>query len=76
MNNEPRLNFADKYGQTDKELATALGEDETDSGFSELMINLGYFWSELYERWFLKTNSAYTKEEQELADYLYNLKFK
>lgn len=62
--------FADEHGQTDSELATSLGEDETDPGFSELAIGLDYIWIPKHHVWVAENNALYDKRDDAVIEYI------
>ena len=62
--------FAEYHGQGDKEIATNLGFDETDAGFSELMIGLDFIWIEKYEVWIAENSSLYDKRDEAVIEYI------
>jgi len=63
-------NFCNLWGQSDEEVATNLGFDEKDPGFSELMIGHDYIWVEKYNVWIPENNSFYTEEDDEMVQYI------
>lgn len=63
-------NFCNLWGQSDEEVATNLGFDEKDPGFSELMIGHDYIWVEKYNVWVPENNSFYTDEDDEMIQYI------
>ena len=69
--------FIDIYGSEDAELADIEGieysSEEDLSAFSEMAINLGYFWVEKYQRWVKKDNSFYNEEDQRIVEILKNM---
>ena len=64
MENTKVLEFVDEYGQTDLELAAAIGYvGELDSDFSEFAINMGYRWCFSHQVWFSRESANYDNEE-------------
>ena len=61
--------FIKTFGQSDEEIALALNLDEKDSGFSEVLINLGYVWIEKHSVWINK-DTDFSEEEETLLNQL------
>ena len=65
--------FIQEFGFESYEIAEVEKIEYDSNSIDELAINLGYVWIELYEVWFNKNNSSYTKRHEEILNYLRNL---
>jgi len=61
--------FKDEWGQYTDEVCAALGYEE---GTSDDLLMLDYFFDEPSNKWFPKSSSMYSVEEQAIADYIRN----
>ncbi len=66
MKNEIK-EFIENWGQTTEEICANLGYDTEDS---DDLLTIDYFYDSLYNVWLPKSNSMYSKDEQEIADKL------
>lgn len=63
--------FKADWGQTHDEICTELGYDPEDEGSGEEIRNIGnYFWHEKDQKWYNKTASTMTTEEEEIAEWI------
>jgi hypothetical protein len=61
--------FKDEWGQYTDEVCAELGYEE---GTSDDLLMLDYFWDAPSNKWFPKSSSLYSVEEQAIADYIRN----
>lgn len=68
-------NFLIEFGvKEDEPLDIVLGDDQDAmSNPVDIMIGLGYFWSEKYQRYILKDSILYEENEREIVEYLQQL---
>lgn len=69
--NEEIQEYIKEWGQSHSEICSNLGYSK--KGSDELLI-VDYFWIESMKQWYPKCNSLYFEREQEIANYLINLK--
>ena len=62
--------FCKEWGQEDQEIATNLGFDVKDDGFSELVINHDYIWVELHKVWIPENSRLYDKRDDVIVEYI------
>lgn len=64
VKNKKVSEFIENWGQSHEELCFNLGLDEDTS---DDVIMLDYFWHGESSKWFLKSNSLHTKEEEHIS---------